>query len=323
MTHAKNSRPRRGSNSRSVKRSDSNAAPAAGKTGKGSSVFIGTRYGFSASANLKLKILVLIAASFFGLWLSINVLSLVGVWPLLAVPIFVGAWFFYEIGALVSVALAAMLLVQIPQYRQDAIILSIVTFALLALVLGWGQRRQKVAHRRALRSSLTDPLTGIANYGSFMESLEREISRVDRYGGTATLVMFDIDHFKLFNDRFGHEKGNEALKVVASTLKKEKRDSDIVARYGGEEFVILLPEDEQAGAETAMRLKDAVAGVEVPLGGGTSTGVTLSAGVASYPAVAASREELLDRVDQLLYASKRRGRNQVSIASAKKQLAVI
>ena len=85
-------------------------------------------------------------------------------------------------------------------------------------MLGWGQRRQRRAHRHVLRSSLTDSLTGLYNFGSFMECLDREMRRVDRYGGAVTLVMFDIDHFKMFNDRFGHQAGNEALKIVAATL---------------------------------------------------------------------------------------------------------
>lgn len=277
----------------------------------------------SGRANRKLKVLVLVAASFFLLWLSIMVFSQGDLWPLLLVPIFTGAWFFYEIGALVTVGMAGLLLVQASLEKPGTILLAVATFAVLGLLLGWSQRRQKLTHRHILRSSLTDQLTGLFNYGYFMDCLDREISRVDRYGGMVTLVMFDIDHFKNFNDRFGHEKGNDALKAVAATLRREKRESDVIARYGGEEFVLLLPEDQDAGVETAGRMREAIARMDVPVASGSSTGITVSAGVASYPDGAGSKEELLDRVDQLLYSSKRRGRNQVSVATARQRLAVM
>lgn len=274
-------------------------------------------------ANRRLKVLLFVSAWFFILWLAIVILSQNGFWPLLAVPIVAGAWFFYEIGATVAAGLTALLLIQSSPERPGTTALAVGTITALSLMLGWAQRRQRVAQRNMLRSSLTDPLTGLFNYGHFMRCLESEISRADRYGGCVTLIMFDIDHFKLFNDRFGHEKGNEALRVVASVLRREKRDSDVVARYGGEEFVLIIPEDEAAGVETAGRYREEIAAAQVPLGGGSSTGVTVSAGVACYPVSAGSREELLDRVDQLLYASKRRGRNQVRFASKQQRLAAM
>ena len=277
----------------------------------------------SVRVSRKLKVLLLVAACFFFLWLAITIFSQGNLWPLLAIPIMAGAWFFYEIGAVVAVGLAGLLLVQSSYEKPGTIMLAITTFAILGLVLGWAQRRQRAAHRQMLRSSLTDSLTGLFNYGHFMRCLESEISRADRYGGYVTLIMFDIDHFKLFNDRYGHEKGNEALRAVAAALRREKRDSDVVARYGGEEFVLMIPEDEEAGVETAGRFREAIASAQVPLGGGSTTGVTVSAGVACYPASAGSKEELLDKVDQLLYSSKRRGRNQVSVASGRKRLAVM
>ncbi len=277
----------------------------------------------SALASRKLKVLLLVGACFFGLWLAITIFSQGSLWPLLAVPIIAGAWFFYEIGAVIAVGLAGLLLVQASLEKPGTIVLALATFAVLGLLLGWGQRRQRTAQRQMMRSSLTDSLTGLFNYGHFMRCLDSEISRADRYGGFVTLVMFDIDHFKLFNDRYGHEKGNEALRAVAAVLRREKRDSDIVARYGGEEFVLMIPEDEAAGVETAGRLREAIAEAPVPLGGGSMTGVTVSVGVACYPASAGSREELLDKVDQLLYSSKRRGRNQVSVASSRQRLAAM
>jgi len=268
----------------------------------------------STRVSRRLKVLIVVGGTFFFLWLSLKVFAQADLWPLLAAPILLSAWFFYEVGVLVAVALAGLLLVQTSFEKSAALLVAIVTFAVIGFGLAWGQRRQKMAHRHTLRSSLTDSLTGLYNYGYFMECLDREIHRAERYGGAVTLVMFDVDYFKQFNDHFGHQAGNKALKALAETLRREKRESDIVARYGGEEFVLLLPGDEEAGMETANRLRSAVSQIRIPVGGGATTGITVSAGVASYPAGASSKEELLDKVDQLLYVSKKNGRNRVSAA---------
>jgi len=275
----------------------------------------------SRRSKRRLIILTLICANFFFLWMMLKVFAQSDYWPLLAVPILVSAWFFYEVGAVVTLAITGLLLIQTSFEKNGTIFVAVGTFAVLGLMLGWGQRRQRRMHRHVLRSSLTDSLTGLNNFGAFMECLDREMRRVDRYGGAVTLVMFDIDHFKMFNDRFGHQAGNEALKAVAATLRKHKRESDIVARFGGEEFVLLFPGKEEGGVETARRLRKAIAQISVPVGGGARAEITVSAGVACYPNGAASREELLDKVDQLLYDSKRKGRNRVSVAPQRRTLA--
>ena len=273
-------------------------------------------------ANRRLKVLVLVCASFLFLWISLKVFAQADLWPLLAAPILLSAWFFYEVGVLVALALAGLLLIQTSFDKSGPMTIALFTFTAIGFGLAWGQRRQKRLHRHVLRSSLTDPLTGLYNYGFFMEELEREIHRADRYGGSVTLVMFDVDHFKLFNDRYGHSAGNEALKALATMLKRQKRESDVVARFGGEEFMMVLPGDETAGIETATRLRRAVSQLKIPVGGGVTTEITVSAGVCCYPGGAGSKQELLDRVDQLLYMSKKNGRNRVSVAPPKKRLAV-
>ncbi len=267
--------------------------------------------------------LALIGGTFFFLWVSLVLLGQEEFWPLLAAPVLLSAWYFFEAGALATIILTGLLLVQAPFGKPAAIVIAVSTFGLTGLGLGWGQRRQKLAHRHTLRTSVTDSLTGLYNYGYFMECLDRELHRAQRYGGSVTLVMFDIDHFKLFNDHFGHQAGNDALVAVAATLRREKRASDVAARFGGEEFVLLIPGNETAGIETAGRLRRAIAQVQVPVGGGATTGLTVSAGVASYPQGAGSKEELLSRADQLLYTSKKSGRNRVSTAPAKRRLAVL
>ncbi|MHB1389610.1 MAG: GGDEF domain-containing protein [Thermoleophilia bacterium] len=274
------------------------------------------------NTNRKLKALTLVCTSFFFLWLALRVFGRAELWPLLAAPILLSAWFFYEVGVIVTVGLTGLLLVQTSFDKSGSVMTAIFTFAFIGLGMAWALRRQRRAHRHILRSSLTDNLTGLYNYGYFMKSLDGEMHRAERYGGAVTLVMFDLDHFKMFNDRFGHQAGNEALKSVAMVLRREKRESDIVARYGGEEFVLLLPGDETAGLETAERMRVAISQIKVSVGGASTTGLTISAGVASYPQAASSREELIDRVDQLLYAAKRAGRNRINVAPHGHQTAI-
>lgn len=278
--------------------------------------------GGSRGINRKLAALAGVGAAFFLLWLAILPLGIESLWPLLAVPVVVAAWLFFEAGALLAAGAALLLLLEAapPSPLSGFLVLS--SFAALGLVLGRSHRRQLQSHRRLLRSSLTDALTGLHNYGYFMDSLEREICRVARYGGAVTIVMFDIDHFKNFNDRFGHQAGNEALRAVGGVIRREKRESDLAARFGGEEFALLIPGDEDAGLETANRIRTAISGTAIPIGG-ASARITISAGVSSYPLGASSREQLLGQADQLLYLSKRNGRDRVSVAPTRRRLAVM
>ena len=125
--------------------------------------------------------------------------------------------------------------------------------------------------------------------------------------------MLDLDHFKQFNDRHGHETGNDLLRRVGATVGALVRDADMAARYGGEEFAVLIRGDETHGYELAERLRRAVETVAVEVRGGEQVFATVSAGVASYPAGAADETELIERADDALYESKRRGRNRVTI----------
>ena len=124
------------------------------------------------------------------------------------------------------------------------------------------------AARLLAASSLTDRLTGLYNYGTFVDYLHNEVTKVDRYGGELTLLMLDLDHFKQFNDRHGHEAGNELLRRVGATLRTLVRDADVAARYGGEEFAVLIRGDESHGYELAERLRRAVETVAVEVRGG-------------------------------------------------------
>ena len=163
---------------------------------------------------------------------------------------------------------------------------------------------------RLERSSLTDGLTNVANRRAFDLGLAAEVARAGRTGGTFSLVMLDIDHFKRLNDTHGHQTGDEMLTAVARVLDGQLRGADTVARYGGEEFAVLLPDvDGPAAVAAAERLQRSV---------GAMTGavpVTASAGVATYPADARDGVSLLGAADAALYRAKEAGRDRVVTAS--------
>ena len=176
------------------------------------------------------------------------------------------------------------------------------------------QYAQKLVMQQLLA---TDALTGIANRRSFDEALEREWRRCGRAGLSLSLLMIDVDHFKAYNDRFGHQKGDECLRRVARALVDciGRPDATMVARYGGEEFVCLLPGvDQRNAAKIARRMIAAVDRVAVPHPNSPdSDRVTVSVGVATAAAEAFVGDEasLLTLADELLYAAKNGGRNRI------------
>ena len=180
--------------------------------------------------------------------------------------------------------------------------------------------------------STTDFLTGVANRRGFDDLLEREWLRARRAGDPVTLLLIDVDNFKLYNDHYGHPSGDACLRSVAQALAGlSQRPADLVARYGGEEFVLLLPRTPRAGAEhVAHRILDAIAALDIPHAASPTAGhVTVSVGVACYDAASAcwtnpsadfrstdglgarcSAGDLLQAADRALYAAKRAGRAQ-------------
>jgi diguanylate cyclase (GGDEF)-like protein len=168
------------------------------------------------------------------------------------------------------------------------------------------------AHRLR-RLSTTDRLTGLPNRGLFEERLAEEASRAARHGRPLTLALLDIDHFKIFNDSYGHAGGDAALKALATVLRGLLRKSDVVARYGGEEFALILPETSAVEALEKMdALRRAVAETRlVPRRGAPAVGITVSIGVAGWPADGQTVADVLARADTRLYEAKTRGRNRV------------
>ncbi len=166
----------------------------------------------------------------------------------------------------------------------------------------------------ALRAlTLTDPLTGVANRRAFDERLESEWRRCGRAGQPVALILVDVDHFKMYNDHYGHQGGDAALVQVAAALRRGAgRSHDVVARYGGEEFAVLLPQLDGSGAEcVAQRLQAELLGLNLAHAASpTATQVTASMGVCSLvPRDAQGSDTLVATADGLLYAAKAGGRN--------------
>lgn len=163
------------------------------------------------------------------------------------------------------------------------------------------------------RLSLTDELTGLFNRRYLREVFDKEISRALRADAALSVLMLDFDHFKTYNDLFGHLKGDAFLRDAARVLAEQFRASDIVARYGGEEFVALLP---TTAKEDAMEIAERVRGrfdVADPISAQMPR-VTISVGVATYPEDGATKEDLISAADVALYSAKEKGRNRVEAA---------
>lgn len=156
-----------------------------------------------------------------------------------------------------------------------------------------------------------DPLTGVSNRRHFLEQALHEIERASRYQHPVSLLMLDADHFKQINDRYGHMAGDQVLRAIAMRCSADLREIDVIGRYGGEEFLVLLPETPIPQAlAVAERLRDVIGSEPVSTDIGP-VAVSVSIGVASFPAGATGTfEQLLDQVDKALYKAKAAGRNQ-------------
>ena len=166
------------------------------------------------------------------------------------------------------------------------------------------------------REAMTDSLTGLANRKSFDEELKILVADATQSRKPFTLLMVDIDHFKSFNDNFGHQVGDQVLRLVARTLRDGLKGRDFAARYGGEEFAILLPETAlQSALAVGNSLRQAIAMKDVinRTSGDVLGRITMSIGVAEY-AYEPDGEDVIERADAALYIAKHNGRNQVAAA---------
>jgi diguanylate cyclase (GGDEF)-like protein/PAS domain S-box-containing protein len=174
------------------------------------------------------------------------------------------------------------------------------------------QQQLQVVNEKLRTLSLTDALTGLMNRRALEDCLERELARCIRSRAKLCLLMLDVDHFKSFNDSFGHVQGDEALRSISALIQQGTRKGDLIARYGGEEFLAILPDTSTTEAvRIAKRLCEAVEAASWP-----HRALTTSIGVATLDERTLSANSFLDEVDQALYTAKRRGRNQVCAAES-------
>src|SRR5665213_79994 len=166
--------------------------------------------------------------------------------------------------------------------------------------------------------SITDPITQLTNHRFFQDRLRLNIEQARTTGGSVALVIFDVDHFKAFNDRFGPPEGDRLLFSLASQLKKQAGESGMVSRYGGEEFTMILP---NMSPDDALKFAEKVRAYfeHNPFTGLTSSlsYVTISGGLSCFPTHSKEAGDLIEIADRALYQAKRQGRNQVVMSGKK------
>ena len=182
-----------------------------------------------------------------------------------------------------------------------------------------GQVQQRTAelneaYEKLYELAITDPLTGLHNRRHFFELARLEIASTQRYQKPLSVMMLDLDHFKLVNDTYGHLVGDQVLQAFAQRTLFCVREVDVVGRYGGEEFALLLPDTDLTGAlELAERLREVI-GASPVTAQDASIPITVSVGVAEFPLDREiSCDQLFDHADQAMYAAKEGGRNRVSM----------
>ena len=180
------------------------------------------------------------------------------------------------------------------------------------------QDQLRRTQRKLAEQAITDELTGLKNRRAFDERIQEEFRRAQRYADPVSLIMLDLDNFKLVNDRYGHPFGDVVLAGAAHEIRASVRDPDICARYGGEEFAVILPKTHLSGAlSVAERVWKQLGAREYASPSGTPIHVTASLGVAFYPSKDITAPELLLRfADEALYQSKRAGRNTICLYQA-------
>lgn len=211
-------------------------------------------------------------------------------------------------------------------FRPDELRAKVSVFAhLFVRAEELAERARELAKERAelegLNDALTavsrrDPLTGLGNRRALEEDLDLLEARVARYGHRYCMALIDVDHFKAFNDTYGHQAGDHVLATVANELEQQARAGDAVYRYGGEEFLCIFPEQSMESGTTAVeRMRSGIELLGVPHAGNPNGVLTISAGLAVLdPGEDGSAIELLKRADEALYRAKELGRNRVEQA---------
>lgn len=249
-----------------------------------------------------------------------TVLLLAGIltaWPLYALPLALALPMGGPRGMAAVTTCAGLVLALVsgrPGADGAAVGFGLGAFVLTGIAVGAGHHAQSRDARRIASLSLTDRLTGVHNYAFFADALPRECQRAERYNLSLALVILDLDRFKAFNDRWGHDAGNRLLAAVGAAIRANSRSSDIAARFGGEEFALIVPGPAAEAVEAAERIRAAVAEVTVIVAGGELAGTTVSAGVAGFQhGDGDTGARLLGQADKALYQSKGSGRDRVTL----------
>ncbi len=215
--------------------------------------------------------------------------------------------------------------VPLPGLTQNIIVLDLAIGALVLLILAviswlWTKSRfqEHEAKARLVYSATRDGLTGLYNRRAFVSNVDQEIERAKRYRRALSFLLFDIDHFKKINDRYGHDGGDEVLRALAKHMKVTCREQDVSSRVGGEEFAVLLPEtDSQQAIIIAERLRQSVAELSIKLRGTDPVHFTISIGVTSLDGASCPSDvtfhQMYTKADALMYQAKEQGRNRVVV----------
>jgi len=232
------------------------------------------------------------------------------------VPVSYFAWYFRRVSGLIIASLSATITLTIHRvgqfhYSHSSIVywnaaIWLTLYIFFALIIS----ELRNLYEQERHSSRTDSLTRIANRRAFLELLAAEANRASRYGTALTLAYLDIDHFKQINDRLGHEKGDEVLRLVAQVMESRLRKADRVARLGGDEFAVLLPETTAQSAAAVLRklhsmLDESMRQRKLP--------VTFSVGAVTFHSPPQSIQEMVSKADEAMYAAKNGGRDCVIV----------
>jgi diguanylate cyclase (GGDEF)-like protein len=221
-------------------------------------------------------------------------------------------YFFTLLQAAVQVGFVALSYGAVLRFREGFAVptarwlITVGTVLVAGILIALLKSRVETLVARLSDTARTDSLTGLLNRRGFEESFQHELERGRRGSGCLSLVLLDLDHLKVVNDRFGHAIGDSALERLGAVLVTTKRQIDTAARVGGEEFALLLPESDAQGAfalceRLRTRVREAYGGEAFPL--------TVSLGIASFPLDGTTAAELLSAADRALYEAKRLGRN--------------
>jgi diguanylate cyclase (GGDEF)-like protein len=186
------------------------------------------------------------------------------------------------------------------------------TLEVLASHLAVSLSNARMVHKLETMAT-TDGMTGLLNKRAMLDAAAQKVASAARFGNKLSVLVTDIDFFKKVNDTYGHDVGDIVIKGLGKILERQKRTTDVVARFGGEEFVILCEQTDEAGAlQLGERIREELQKTtfHCPMG---ALNVTCSVGVATFPEAGATWDDLFKAADEALYASKRGGRNKVSV----------